>query len=272
LAGNCELPSCPPRLRAGSAASLITESAHRSSRRYGSPLVIQTRVPGRSVAGGTPRRSRDASGMRGARGSSYPLAMPPTNQGRATQHTRNMEKRNRGCSGKQPRFQWRRRELNPGPRGVQSAFVHVRSRITQPTGFDIFGCRPSSRFSRPCHPEHWRDPALVMTPFRYQNYLSVGRLYCFLGSESDCIVVCNWYGPILERVGCLHTQTGLQSPRRNRSPPKGCGYSHHSYHAALVKAAGRRPRARPPAGLKLSPRRLRGRSWRGTANTKRGRP
>ena|SRR6185369_14088759 len=33
-------------------------------------------------------------------------------------------------------FQWRRRELNPGPRGVQSAFVHVRSRITQPTGFD----------------------------------------------------------------------------------------------------------------------------------------
>src|SRR5207244_2326593 len=32
------------------------------------------------------------------------------------------------------------------------------------------------------------------------------------------------YGPILERVGCLHTQTGLQSPRRNRSPPKGCGY------------------------------------------------
>jgi integrase len=31
---------------------------------------------------------------------------------------------------------WRRRELNPGPRGIQSAFVHVRSRITQPTGFD----------------------------------------------------------------------------------------------------------------------------------------
>ena len=23
---------------------------------------------------------------------------------------------------------WRRRELNPGPRGIQSAFVHVRSR------------------------------------------------------------------------------------------------------------------------------------------------
>jgi len=88
-------------------------------------------------------------------------------------------------------FQWRRRELNPGPRGVQSAFVHVRSRITQPTGFDRFGYRPISRFSRPRRPEHRRDPALVMTPFRYQNYLSVGRLHCFLGSESDCIVVCN---------------------------------------------------------------------------------
>ena len=80
---------------------------------------------------------------------------------------------------------------------------------------------PSSRFSRPRRPEHRRDPALVMTPFRYQNYLSVGRLHCFLCSESDCIVVCNWYGPILERVGCLHTQTNLRSPRRNRSPPRG---------------------------------------------------
>lgn len=30
---------------------------------------------------------------------------------------------------------WRRRELNPGPRGFQLTFVHVRSRITQATGF-----------------------------------------------------------------------------------------------------------------------------------------
>jgi hypothetical protein len=32
-------------------------------------------------------------------------------------------------------FGWRRRESNPGPQGVPSAFVHVRSRITQPAGF-----------------------------------------------------------------------------------------------------------------------------------------
>ena len=95
---------------------------------------------------------------------------------------------------------------------------------------------PSSRFSRPRRPEHRRDPALVMTPFRYQNYLSVGRLHCSLGSESDCIVVCNWYGPILERVGCLHTQTNLRSPRRNRSPPKGCGSGQHSDRGPPVKA------------------------------------
>jgi len=30
---------------------------------------------------------------------------------------------------------WRRRELNPGPQGIQLAFVHVRSRITQAAGF-----------------------------------------------------------------------------------------------------------------------------------------
>jgi site-specific DNA recombinase len=30
---------------------------------------------------------------------------------------------------------WRRRELNPGPRRIQLTFVHVRSRITQATGF-----------------------------------------------------------------------------------------------------------------------------------------
>jgi hypothetical protein len=90
-------------------------------------------------------------------------------------------------------------------------------------------------FSQSRRPVHRRDPALVMTPFRYQNYLTVGRLYCFLGSESDCIVVCNWYGPILERVGCLHTQTDLQSPRRNRSPPKGCGSGQDSYRPTWVK-------------------------------------
>lgn len=30
---------------------------------------------------------------------------------------------------------WRRRESNPGPRGIQPAFVHVRSRIAQAAGF-----------------------------------------------------------------------------------------------------------------------------------------
>ncbi len=34
-------------------------------------------------------------------------------------------------------------------------------------------------------------PALVLTPYGYQDYLTVRRLYWFLGSESDCIVVCN---------------------------------------------------------------------------------
>jgi hypothetical protein len=32
-------------------------------------------------------------------------------------------------------LEWRRRESNPGPQGIPSAFVHVRSRIAQPAGF-----------------------------------------------------------------------------------------------------------------------------------------
>jgi hypothetical protein len=35
---------------------------------------------------------------------------------------------------------WRRGELNPGPRGIRSAFVHVRSRITQAAGFEDSAC------------------------------------------------------------------------------------------------------------------------------------
>jgi len=31
----------------------------------------------------------------------------------------------------------------------------------------------------------------VLTPFRYQDNLTVGRLYGFLGRESDCIIVGN---------------------------------------------------------------------------------
>lgn len=36
-----------------------------------------------------------------------------------------------------------------------------------------------------------REPALVLTPFRYQDNLTVGRLYGFLRRESDCVVVRN---------------------------------------------------------------------------------
>ncbi len=32
-------------------------------------------------------------------------------------------------------YQWRRRELNPSPRGIRPNLVHVRSQITQLAGF-----------------------------------------------------------------------------------------------------------------------------------------
>jgi hypothetical protein len=44
-----------------------------------------------------------------------------------------MARRLRGRIASEQR--WRRRELNPGPQGIQLAFVHVRSRITQAAGF-----------------------------------------------------------------------------------------------------------------------------------------
>jgi hypothetical protein len=39
-----------------------------------------------------------------------------------------------------------------------------------------------------------------MTPFRYQDNLAVGRLYSFLGCESECVVVRNYDGPF-SKVG-----------------------------------------------------------------------
>jgi len=73
-------------------------------------------------------------------------------------------------------FQWRRRELNPGPRGIETIFVHVCSRwLPPPTGVRGFGHDLASVFLSDQTRDALGHPALVMTPFRYQNYLTVGR-------------------------------------------------------------------------------------------------
>ena len=72
---------------------------------------------------------------------------------------------------------WRRRELNPGPRGITTTFVHVRSRwLPPPAGVRGFGHDLASVFLSDRTRDALGHPALVMTPFRYQNYLTVGRL------------------------------------------------------------------------------------------------
>ena len=38
-------------------------------------------------------------------------------------------------------------------------------------------------------------PAFVLTPFRYQDNLTVRRLYSFLGCESDCVIVGSCWFP-----------------------------------------------------------------------------
>jgi hypothetical protein len=73
-------------------------------------------------------------------------------------------------------FQWRRRELNPGPQGIETNFIHVRSRwLPPPTGVRGFGHDLASVFLGDRTRDALGHPALVMTPFRYQNYLTVGR-------------------------------------------------------------------------------------------------
>jgi hypothetical protein len=85
---------------------------------------------------------------------------------------------------------WRRRESNPGPRGVRAAFVHVCSRSEPPDGFCGFGHNLASRvFSPRCPVGTTAGPALVIAPFRYQDDLAVGRLRGFLGRESECVIV-----------------------------------------------------------------------------------
>jgi len=71
---------------------------------------------------------------------------------------------------------WRRRELNPGPRGIEITFIHVRSRwLPPPAGVRGFGHDLAPVFLSDRTRDAPGHPALVMTPFRYQNYLTVGR-------------------------------------------------------------------------------------------------
>ena len=60
--------------------------------------------------------------------------------------------------------------------------------------------------SHACH------PALVLTPFRYKDNLTVGRLCGFLGREGDCIIVRNYYVPVLKWSGSPPHASQLSVP------------------------------------------------------------
>ncbi len=90
-----------------------------------------------------------------------------------------------------PGQRWRRRELNPGPQASgQPSFTCVAA-LPQATGFVVSASDLSPESLGLAVGSTDEDPALVMTPFRYQNYLTVGRLHGFLGRESECVVVRN---------------------------------------------------------------------------------
>ncbi len=67
--------------------------------------------------------------------------------------------------------------MNPGPRGIEIIFVHVRSRwLPPPAGVRGFGHDLASVFLGGRTRDALGHPALVLTPFRYKSYLTVGRL------------------------------------------------------------------------------------------------
>ena len=66
--------------------------------------------------------------------------------------------------------------MNPGPQGIEITFVHVRSRwLPPPTGVRGFGHDLASVFLGGRTRDALGHPALVLTPFRYKSYLTVGR-------------------------------------------------------------------------------------------------
>ena len=67
--------------------------------------------------------------------------------------------------------------MNPGPQGIEIIFIHVRSRwLPPPTGVRGFGHDLVSVFLGSRTRGALGFPALVLTPFRYKSYLTVGRL------------------------------------------------------------------------------------------------
>ena len=66
--------------------------------------------------------------------------------------------------------------MNPGPQGIETIFVHVCSRwLPPPTGVRGFGHDLAPVFLGGRTRDTLGHPALVLTPFRYQSYLTVGR-------------------------------------------------------------------------------------------------
>jgi len=126
--------------------------------------------------------------------------------------------------------------LNPGPRGIEITFVHVRSRwLPPPAGVRGFGHDLAPVFLSGRTRDTLGHPALVLTPFRYKSYLTVGRLRQFFRLRERLRCRSQLYGPFDEWDGCHRTQITFQSPRRNRSPPKGCGYRECRDFCGLVK-------------------------------------
>ena len=99
--------------------------------------------------------------------------------------------------------------------------------------------------SHACH------PALVLTPFRYKDNLTVGRLSGSLGREGDCIIVRNYYVPILGGSGATARKLTF-SPHVETDRP------HLRWANLLPAGATRIAHVLPPSSAQPALRRIRG--------------
>lgn len=118
-----------------------------------------------------------------------------------------------------PAHGWRRRESNPGPRGFQCTFVHVRSRCVPTDWVRGFGrdLAQTVVFRAIESPLARRSPSGYTLGVPGRSPLRMAQR--FSGRESECIIVRTYTSRLMGGSGAASTQIHRPSPRRSRSPP-----------------------------------------------------
>ncbi len=115
---------------------------------------------------------------------------------------------------------WRRRESNPGPRRIPSAFVHVRSRLDPSDRVRRFGDDLASPFLDCSIGGVLEQPSLRVDALPLPRLSHGWTALRFLRPRERLRCRSQLVRPALKmRRAAHHTQTDFQTPRRSRSPP-----------------------------------------------------